>query len=79
LAVAIGIGAGVTLQALLGSFLVVRSYGRPLALHNGMDFVKLFLLTGPLTSLVSASVRVAALSAAGLVSADGLLPNWVEG
>lgn len=71
------VASGASLQALIGAHLVrhwVR--GRPM-LDLGVDAIRLLLVGGPLSCVISASVGVSTLALTGAVAADGFLINWV--
>ncbi len=74
LPVPLAISAGATLQALLGAALIRRFIGTsdPLA-HRPIRFL---LFGGPIASVVSASIGVSTLFAAGLLTRDSLLFSW---
>jgi diguanylate cyclase (GGDEF)-like protein len=76
LVVAASIGAGATLQALAGAYLVRRFVGFPSALDDERDVGRFLILGGPLSSLVNATWSVTTLLVAGVVSADSYLFNW---
>lgn len=74
--VAAAIGVGASLQAWLGAHLIRRIVGYPHPLDNGRAVLRFLLLGGPLACVVSPSVGVAALAAAGLIVPAERAMNW---
>ena len=70
------IAGGSTLQALVGHGLIQRVFGMPLRLRSLGGIVRLLLVAGPLTCLVSATIGVGSLHAFGDVPRAELLSNW---
>ncbi len=70
------IGLGAALQAGVGAALIRRFVGRPLLLAEPLQLWRFFTLGAFLASCISASVGLAALWAAGIVSAAQALPHW---
>lgn len=70
-AVAAGLGVGATLQAASGAFLIHRFVGFPNPLNTEADVVRFFVLGGPVSCLVAATVGNMALFCLG-VSSRGL-------
>jgi PAS domain S-box-containing protein len=75
-AVALGIGAGATLQALVGAFLVRRCVANPIALADERDIAKFIVLGGPVSCLIGATLGVSILRAAGLISWESYPFSW---
>ena len=61
------IGAGATLQAVLGAWVIGRWVGFPHKLSNGGDIFRFLALGGPVSCLVSGTVGVAALLAGDII------------
>ena len=70
------IGAGASLQALLGATLIERQVGYRNLLGQEDGVLWMFALGGPLACVTSASVGVFSLYANGLIPEDNLLFNW---
>ena len=75
-AVAVGIGIGNTLEAILGRALLTRVARTHLALDRLVDVVALVALAAGLSTTVSATVGVAVLRSAGIVQPGHLLETW---
>jgi PAS domain S-box-containing protein len=71
------IGLGATAQAWLGAWLVQRYTRRPVLLHSPRDIALAGLLGAGVAGLVSASVAVPTLLAAGTLQSTALLPTWL--
>jgi len=67
LSIALGIGTGAALQALLGALLIEKHVGLPASFEDEHSVARLTILGGPVACLVSASVGVGTLLAAGVV------------
>jgi len=76
LAIALSIGAGAALQALLGAWLIGRFVGYRNILTQEVDAVRMLLLGGPLSCVVNSLVGVTALWGAGLIPPENYLFNW---
>ena len=76
LAIAVSIGAGAALQALLGAYLIRRFVGYRNILTQEVDAVRMLLLGGPVSCIVNSLVGVTTLWAAGLMPASNYLFNW---
>ncbi len=76
LTLAVSIGFGAALQAIVGAFLVRRFIGWPNSLTKEKDILTLVLFVGPLSCLVSSTVSVMSLSAAGIISPANFLYSW---
>lgn len=74
---AFGIALGSTLQALVGYTLVRRFIGIPLHFDAFRKMLKLFVLCGPVSCLIAATVGMAVLYASGVLPADKLADNWL--
>jgi len=75
--VALGVGAGSTVQAYVAALLVERAAGRTWeAMETLRDIVRIFIVAGPLACLISASVGVATLYGNGLTQTADLLFSW---
>jgi two-component sensor histidine kinase/CHASE1-domain containing sensor protein len=71
--IALGIGTGAALQAVLGAFLIEKHVGRPPSLEDEQSVTRFTILGGPVACLVSAGVGVGTLLLAGVVPwHDGL-------
>jgi signal transduction histidine kinase len=75
-AIAGGIGAGAGLQAVLGAFLVRRYVGYPNPLDHAERVFKFLTLAGPISCLVSPTLGVTAILAAGAIHASNYPLNW---
>lgn len=75
-AVAAGLGVGATLQASLGAFLVHRFVGFPNPLNTEADVVRFFVLGGPVSCLVAATVGNMILLLGGVISWAQVPFNW---
>lgn len=76
LLVPLGIGAGTTLQAILGAALVRRFVGYPTALLREREVIKFLVLGGPLSCLIAASVGVSTLIVASKLPALSYAFSW---
>ena len=77
LMLAIVIATGSTTQALAGWFLVRQLMGFPLSLNYITDTIRLFILAGPLTCIIAATVGVSGLYYSGTIEQDNFFENWV--
>ena len=75
-AIPTSIGAGATLQALVGASLVRRSVGFPNPLTRACDIVIFLLLGGPLSCLVGATVSVTTLAVSGQIPWSLFIMTW---
>ncbi|HET8541096.1 MAG TPA: MASE1 domain-containing protein [Anaeromyxobacter sp.] len=75
-AVALGIGLGNTLEAVSGAYLVRRAAKDRWSLERPRDILVFIVLGALLSTIVSATVGVASLAAAGLVPPADLLETW---
>ena len=71
------LGAGASLQALAGAWLVRRAIGYPVAFAKEIQIGKLLALGGPVACLVSASVGVASLWLSGALPGADAPFNWL--
>jgi PAS domain S-box-containing protein len=71
----LGITTGNTLEAVTGTYLLRRVRFRP-TLERVRDVVALAVLAGGLSTMVSATIGVASLSAGGALAADHLASAW---
>ncbi len=76
LAIAVSIGAGAALQALLGAYLIRRFVGYRNILTQEVDAVRMLLLGGPVSCIVNSLVGVTTLWVSGLLPASNYLFNW---
>lgn len=76
LAIATTIGAGASLQAVVGAWLIRRLVGYSNILTQEFGAVRLLLLGGPASCLINASVGTGVLWAAGLIPGETYLFNW---
>ncbi len=76
LATAASIGAGNTLEALLGACLLHRCVGTGSPLHRVQDVFKFAVLAGGLSCTVAATVGVTSLHLEGAVAWSAFPPNW---
>jgi two-component sensor histidine kinase len=76
LSVALIIGIGAALQALLGAWLIERFVGLPVPLAAKRSIGRFAVLGGPVACAVSASVGVSALIVAGLLPSADLPFSW---
>lgn len=77
LAMAVGIGLGSTLQAILGTFLVKRFVGFPTALIHEKEIFLFLILAGPVACLVGASVGTGVLLLAHAIQdSHALISGW---
>lgn len=77
IAVAAGIAAGSTLQALLACALVARFLSMPANLKRVSDVILLLALAGPVACIVAATIGTAILYMGGIVDADHFGGNWL--
>jgi PAS domain S-box-containing protein len=75
-AVAAGIAAGNTLEALLGAYALRRIPGFRPSLDRLQDVLGLLLLGGALSTLVSATIGVASLAVGGVLPASQVFAAW---
>src|SRR5215831_15269933 len=75
-AIPTSIGAGATLQALVGASLVHRWVGFPCPLTRARDICIFLLLGGPLSCLVSATVGVTTLAVSGQIPWSLFVMTW---
>lgn len=76
LLVALTIGGGASLQALVGAALIRRYVGTPLELLREQDVAKFFVLAGPASCLINASVGITALLVAASIHPDQAAYSW---
>lgn len=76
LVVAVAIGVGAALQAMVAATLVTRAIGRRSTLSTAHQIVAFLLLAGPVGSLVNATVAAVAQLGSGLVSLDQAMVLW---
>jgi signal transduction histidine kinase len=76
LAVALGIGAGNTAEALVGAYLLRRIPGFSVTLENASSVLGLIALAALCSTLLSATVGVASLSAGGLITQSQVQETW---
>ncbi|WP_126975726.1 CHASE domain-containing protein [Frigidibacter oleivorans] len=76
LTVALAIGIGATLQAVLATLLLRQFFGAPLALNQRRDWLVLALAAGPAGCLLSPAVAVLALAWGGIVPAAVAPDIW---
>lgn len=74
--IAIGIGAGAALQAVLAASLVRMAVPHLNIFRLEAGVIRLLLLAGPVACVVNATIGVSALFIAGLIPAEGFLFNW---
>jgi signal transduction histidine kinase/ActR/RegA family two-component response regulator len=74
--VALGIGAGNTLEALLGAYALSRIPGFRRSLDRLQDVIGLVLLAGALSTAVSATIGVASLFLGGIITPDRIGVTW---
>ena len=75
-AVCLGIGIGAALQAGVGAALVRRFVGQPLLLAEPAQLWRFFVIGALLACSISATVGLAVLMGAGLLSGTDALPHW---
>lgn len=75
--VAFGIAVGSTLQAVFACWLLRRYIGLPLRLTHVREVLRLFLLVGPLSCVIAATVGCLMLLLSGAMKLDGAGHNWV--
>jgi diguanylate cyclase (GGDEF)-like protein len=73
--VAVGIGIGNTLEALVGTYLLKR-YGFSTALDHLRDVLVLVLLAMPLSALISATLGVSSLLLGRVIAFSTYFPTW---
>ena len=72
----ISIGAGASLQAIVGALLMSRFVRHPTALIGEKDVFKFLLLGGPISCLVNATWGVTSLLLAGVIQPADYLLHW---
>jgi signal transduction histidine kinase/integral membrane sensor domain MASE1 len=75
---ALGIAAGATVQALVGSYLIARFWGFPINLQRIRDIAALFLVAGPIACVISATVGVYSLYFFAGLPSGLLLHGWIN-
>jgi diguanylate cyclase (GGDEF)-like protein/PAS domain S-box-containing protein len=73
---ALTLGAGASLQALAGAWLVRRVVGYPVALAGQMQVGTLLVLGGPVACIASASIGVSSLWLAGAIASADVAFSW---
>lgn len=73
---ALSLAAGVVLQAGVGAWIIRRITGEPIALVRDHHVILFMLLGGPLVCLLSATIGVATLLAAGTLSIEQFWFSW---
>jgi diguanylate cyclase (GGDEF)-like protein/PAS domain S-box-containing protein len=73
---ALVLGAGASLQALAGAWLVRRVVGYPVVLARQMQVSELLALGGPVACIVSASIGVSSLWIAGAIAPADMAFSW---
>ena len=76
LLVALGIGAGNTLEALAGAWVLRRIPGFRTSLDRLQDVLGLILLSGVLSTTISASIGVSSLVLGGVIPAGQAVTTW---
>ena len=76
LILALVISGGAAAEALVGAVLVERYVRRPLELIRAQDVAKFFLLGGPLSCLINASIGVGALFVSGSIQTEQVAQSW---
>lgn len=76
LILALTIGSGAAIEALVGAFLIQRYVGRPLELVRAQEVAKFFLLGGPVSCLINASIGVGTLILFGSIKPDQVSQSW---
>ena len=76
IAVALGIGVGNTLEAVLGAYALNRIEGFKPSLDRVPDALALIFLSAGLASLVAATVGVGSLHLGGIIGRDHLAETW---
>jgi signal transduction histidine kinase len=74
--VALGIGVGNTLEALVGAYLLSRLGGFRPALDRTRDVVSLVVLAALFSPIVSATIGVTSLWAGGIIAANAYMETW---
>jgi hypothetical protein len=69
IAVAAAIGAGASIQAILGAALIRRGVGETLELVRPREIARFFLLGGPVSCVAAATIGVGSLYAGGMIQA----------
>ena len=72
----VSIGAGASLQAIVGALLMSRFVRHPTALIGEKDVFKFLLLGGPISCLVNATWGVTSLLLAGVIQPADYLLHW---
>lgn len=72
------IAIGSSLQAICGCILIRHVLGTPIDLKRISDVVKLFIIGGPLTCLIGASIGTSALFLSGAIDSDSLTQTWIS-
>ncbi len=75
--VAFAIATGSTIQALVAFLFIRKIFGLPIEFKRIRDVFHLFLVVGPVSCVIAASIGVLTLYLYGLVSADQLAENWI--
>jgi len=70
------LGAGASLQAVTGAFLVKRYVGYPNSLARGSDILKFLVWAGPVGCLVSATIGVSSLLLKGVIQPASFPFSW---
>ncbi|MBF0344515.1 MAG: CHASE domain-containing protein [Nitrospirae bacterium] len=70
------IGAGASLQALIGVFLINRFVGQYNPLNREQNILKFFLLAGPVSCLTNATIGPAAMMLFGIITWSNYLFTW---
>ncbi|HZE37132.1 MAG TPA: MASE1 domain-containing protein, partial [Candidatus Eisenbacteria bacterium] len=72
----LGIGAGNTLEAVAGTYLVTRFASGRHAFARGQDVIKFFVLAALVSTTVSATIGVGSLVVGGFAPSSNALPIW---
>jgi signal transduction histidine kinase/CheY-like chemotaxis protein/HPt (histidine-containing phosphotransfer) domain-containing protein len=72
----LGITLGITLQAIVGAWLIRKAVGQPLTLLRDHHVIKFMALGGPVSCLIGATVGVGTLVLAGTLRNEELLFSW---
>ncbi len=72
----IGFATGASLQAVVGAYLVRRLVGFPASFTRVQDVLKIMVLGGPISCLISASLAIVLLHRADFLSSDLGSINW---
>jgi PAS domain S-box-containing protein len=78
LAVAACIAAASTLQAVVASFAIRRSFGMPIRLHNYADLARFAVISGPVCCTIAALLGVATLLMSGRIGPEALVTNFLH-